>query len=194
MFLSNVVKHFKKICIHKYWVGYYCFKAGIPLRGILHDLSKFSPVEFIESVKFYQGTRSPIDACKEKNGWSKAWQHHKGRNRHHYEYYYDNIDNGGNPIPMPYKDAVEMLCDYLGAGRAYMGKDFTYQKELGWWKNKISKPVAMHPCTMNFIDYMIHSLANEEKLYGTKRAIIIFSIIKEVFWEKHEIVTGFYFM
>ncbi|AXF52451.1 MAG: hypothetical protein [Caudoviricetes sp.] len=192
--MKNIWKHFKKICIHKYWVGYYCFKAGIPLRGILHDLSKFSPTEFIESIKFYRGDRSPIDACKEERGWSKAWQHHKGRNRHHYEYYYDNIDNGGNPIPMPYNDAVEMLCDYLGAGRAYMEKSFTYQKELEWWENKISKPVAMHPSTFNFIDYMLQSLASQEKLYGTKRAISILEIIEGVYWEKNEGNKGFYIL
>ena len=45
-------KHFKKIFVHKYWVFRYCCKAGIPVQGLLHDLSKFSPVEFFESVKF----------------------------------------------------------------------------------------------------------------------------------------------
>ena len=69
MKLKNIYLHFKKICIHKYWVGYYCFKAGIPIQGILHDLSKFSPTEFWESVKYYQGTYSPIDACKKKKGY-----------------------------------------------------------------------------------------------------------------------------
>lgn len=102
-YISNIFKHFKKICIHKYWVFYYCCKAGIPLQGLVHDLSKFSTTEFWESVKYYQGTSSPIDACKKANGWSAAWMHHKGRNKHHYEYWQDNFDNGGNPIEMPMK-------------------------------------------------------------------------------------------
>lgn len=54
--------------------------------------------------------------------------HHKGRNKHHYEYWQDNFDNGGNPIEMPMKYKKEMLCDYLGAGRAYHGKSFDFAK------------------------------------------------------------------
>lgn len=150
--MSKAWKHFKKILVHKYWVFKYCCKAGIPVQGLLHDLSKFSPVEFFESVKYYQGDSSPIDACKKANGYSKAWLHHKGRNPHHYEYWQDNFDNGGEPLIMPYKYAVEMLCDYLGAGRAYMGKNFTCAAESEWWDKKRSKPIAMHPMVLSFLD------------------------------------------
>jgi hypothetical protein len=162
--LKNVFRHFNKICKHKWWVFYYCCKAGIPWRGFMHDWSKFSPTEFWESVRYYQGNRSPIDACKEDKGVSRAWLHHKGRNTHHYEYHQDNFDKGGQPLPMPYKDAVEMICDYLGAGRAYMGKDFTYQKEYEWWLNKSSKPIAMHEHTRAFIQMVFANLKREEAL------------------------------
>lgn len=122
-------------------------------------MSKFSPTEFWESVRYYQGNRSPIDACKEDNGISKAWLHHKGRNKHHYEYWVDNFDKGGAPLKMPYKDALEMLCDYLGAGRAYMGKDFSYEKEYEWWLKKCEKPLAMHPQTKMYISTSLHLLS-----------------------------------
>lgn len=161
--IKNTLKHFAKICKHKWWVFYYCCKAGIPWRGIKHDMSKFSPTEFWESVRYYQGNRSPIDACKEENGVSKAWLHHKGRNRHHYEYWQDNFDKGGEPLQMPYKDAVEMLCDYLGAGRAYMGKDFTYKAEWQWWIRKNQNPIAMHPSSKEFISCILINLAHDEK-------------------------------
>ena len=161
--LKNTCKHFTKICKHKWWVFYYCCKAGIPWRGIKHDMSKFSPTEFWESVRYYQGNRSPIDACKEDKGYSKAWLHHKGRNRHHYEYWVDNFDNGGQPLQMPYKDAVEMLCDYLGASRAYLGKDFSYQKEYEWWLKKSAKPLAMHPQTKQFIDICLSRFTKDRK-------------------------------
>ena len=160
MKLKNAFLHFKKICIHKYWVGYYCFKLGIPFQGITHDLSKFSPTEFFESVKYYQGTRSPIDACKEVNGYSMGWFHHRGRNPHHYEYWQDNFDKGGEPVMIPKKYAVEMLCDYLGAARAYMGEKFSYTNELEWWKKKTSKNISMHPKTKYFIDKMMNMLAD----------------------------------
>ena len=164
----KALKHFKTICIHKFWVLHYCTKAGIPMRGIVHDLSKFSPTEFIESVKYFQGTSSPIDACKKANGWSKAWMHHKGRNTHHYEYWQDNFDNGGNPIQMPYECALELVCDYLGAGRAYQKKDFTYTSELAWWENKKSKNIAMHPQTRVFVDKMMIALST----YGDEYAFL----------------------
>lgn len=162
MKLTNAFKHFIKICKHKYWVGYYCFKAGIPWRGIKHDMSKFSPTEFWESVKYYKGDSSPIDACKKENGWSKAWQHHKGRNDHHYEYWQDNFDNGGNLILMPKECAIELVCDYLGAGRAYQGKNFTYAGEYKWWVAKRKKPIAMHPKIKEFVEYVMQSCWADE--------------------------------
>ena len=165
--MTNFTNHFKKICKHKYYVGKYCFIAGLPLRGITHDLSKFSPTEFIESIKYYQGDRSPIDAYKEVNGYSKAWLHHKGRNSHHYEYYQDNFDKGGEALKMPFKDACELICDYLGAGQAYMGKDFSFQKEYQWWLNKKSKGIAMHPQTLRFVDYVLFYL----KTYNDTRIL-----------------------
>lgn len=162
-YIVNAFKHFAKVCVHKHWVFYYCCKAGIPLQGLIHDLSKFSPTEFFESVKYYQGTSSPIDACKKENGWSAAWMHHKGRNKHHYEYFIDNLDNGGTPIQMPFKYAVELICDYLGAGRAYYGSSFSYQKEWKWWLNKREKPLLMHEQTKSFIDKVLYKLTLEKE-------------------------------
>lgn len=164
--IANAWKHFKTICKHKYWVGYYCFKAGIPWRGIKHDLSKFSPTEFWESVKYYQGTSSPIDACKKANGWSKAWLHHKGRNDHHYEYWQDNFDKGGEALLMPKECVIELICDYLGAGRAYMGANFTYKKEYQWWLEKKSESLAMHPKIKEFIDCVLQTCCTNENCYN----------------------------
>ena len=76
--MSNIIKHFKLVCTHKKYVFLNCKKAGLFWAGIKHDLSKFSPIEFLESVKYYDGTKSPIDVCKQKHGYSKAWLHHKG--------------------------------------------------------------------------------------------------------------------
>lgn len=129
---KNVKQHLNKVLTHKKEVFKACCKAGIPIQGIFHDMSKFSPTEFMKSVKYYCGDRSPIDACKEVNGYSMTWFHHRGRNKHHWEYWVDNFDKGMTPIQMPYKYAVEMLCDFIGAGKAYFQEDFTYKKELEW--------------------------------------------------------------
>lgn len=164
--LKNTWLHFKKICVHKFWVARYCFKAGLIWQGIVHDLSKFSWAEFWESVKYYQGDRSPINACKEDKGYSLAWQHHKGRNKHHYEYWTDKYDDGTVAIEMPFRYALELICDWYGAARAYTGnrgKDF-YQKELTWWIEKRDKKhPKMNEQTLNFVDIVFHNFAEKEK-------------------------------
>lgn len=149
--MKNIWLHLKKILIHKWWVFYYCCKAGMPFRGIKHDMSKFSLTEFGESVKYYKGTSSPIDECKRLNGYSKAWFHHRGRNKHHWEYWTDNYDQGTTCVQMPYKYATEMFCDYIAAARSYMGNDFSWEKEQQWW-NKKKEITKMHPKTKEYID------------------------------------------
>ncbi len=158
MKLRNVFKHFKLITIHRWYVFLNCCKAGMPIRGLCHDLSKYSPTEFWESVKYFQGNRSPIDACKEVNGYSMAWMHHKGRNPHHYEHWQDNFDKGGQAVQMPFKYALELVCDYLAAGRAYMKKDFSYIAEYDWWCGKKKNPIAMHSQTKEFIELMLNQM------------------------------------
>jgi hypothetical protein len=163
--MNNFFKHFRTVCKHKYWVANYCFKAGLYWRGIKHDMSKFSPTEFLESIKYYQGTSSPIDACKKDKGWSKSWQHHKGRNDHHYEYWIDDLDHGGKPLLMPKDCAFEMVCDYLGAGRAYMGKNFSYEKEYEWWMKKNQLPLLMDERIKTFVTLALRRLSLAERYW-----------------------------
>ena len=138
---------------------YYCCKFGIPLQGITHDLSKFSPTEFLESIKFYQGGKSsPIPAAKKAQGYSLAWQHHKGRNKHHYEYWTDNYDSGTTCIKIPYKYVLELVADYLAAGRTYRGKNFTFVDEYEWWM-KCKDYRKIHEDTKQLITKMLYMLA-----------------------------------
>ena len=158
---KNFINHFKTVCIHKYYVFKYMTKTGYPFRGFMHDWSKFSPIEFFESVKYFDGKVSPIVRCKQANGYSLAWQHHKGTNPHHYEYWVDNLDNGGVAIKIPYKYLVELICDYLAAGRTYHGKNFTYADELEWWKRKLANEnPKIHHESENFITFVFTRLAN----------------------------------
>lgn len=162
--MVNTFKHFKTICVHRKWVRYYGKLIGLPWwQCFKHDLSKFSPTEFFESVRYYQGTSSPIDACKKANGYSMAWFHHKGRNKHHYEYWGDNFDHGVVPVLMPKKYFLELVADYLAAGQAYMKDDFSYESELEWWKNKRSNRIAMNPGNIAMLDRIFYMLAELEK-------------------------------
>lgn len=168
MLFKNALLHFKTVCAHKYYVFKNCWVAGIPLQGLLHDLSKFSPTEFIESVRYFQGNDSPINACKKANGYSEAWLHHRGNNKHHYEYWVDNFDNGGKTLQMPYKYAVELICDNLAAGKTYNKKGFTYKGQYEWWLNRLERPIAMHPQTKLFVTLMLSMMADKESNYVLK--------------------------
>lgn len=169
MNLRNAIKHFKTIRTHRKYVRKFCFMCGLYKQDLLHDLSKYSPIEFFESVKYYQGTRSPIDACKEENGYSMAWLHHRGRNLHHYEAWTDNYDKGTTTIKMPWKYALEQFCDYLGAGVAYSGgiEKFSMWEEVKWWKEK-RKTAKMHPDTLRLMDDLFLSAWDK----GIKRTLI----------------------
>ena len=135
MYLRNVVKHFLVITKHRWVVFKLCCKVGEPWRGLVHDLSKYSPTEFWEGVKYFSGKHSPITDCKKAEGYSKAWLHHKGRNKHHTDYWVDLSAPDKTPI-IPYKYVAEMLCDKLAAGIIYKGKDWTKEYELEYWLNE----------------------------------------------------------
>lgn len=162
--LNKIYTHIKTVLMHKYYVGYYCFKAGLYKQGILHDLSKFSYVEFSEAIRYANGKISPIKICKKECGYSKAWFHHRGRNPHHYEMWFDNLDKGGEPVQMPFKYALEMICDYLGAGKAYMKNGFTYSGEYNWWLNKIKNGIAMHYQTKCFVGKVLYLIAKDNSI------------------------------
>ena len=159
MLIKNIFGHLKTVLTHKYWVFYYSCKLGIPWRGFVHDLSKFSPIEFWEGVKYYQdGKDSPINACKAVKGYSLAWQHHRGRNPHHYEYWIHKVDEGGVAINMPVQYKLEMFADYLAAGKVYMGNKFSYESEYDWLKNKLEKNPKMHANVRCFLDVAMRML------------------------------------
>lgn len=130
---NKILNHWRTVRTHRKWVRYYCFLAGIPWRGLTHDLSKYSPTEFLESARYWTGTNSPIENAKHEQGYSRAWLHHRGRNPHHWAYWADNFSEGLTIYSMPMNDFVEMICDFLAAGRAYSGVAFSYTRERTWW-------------------------------------------------------------
>ena len=179
-YIKNIWFHLRKIQTHRKWVKHYCYAIGLYKQGLLHDLSKYSPVEFWEGVKYYQGDSSPIDAAKKDKGYSMAWFHHRGRNYHHYEMWQDDFDHGGKPLIMPYKYFAEMVCDYLAAGRAYNGVNFRFSKELAWWEKK-RVACAMPDRQIAALDYIFAALADHETnfmsdgVHGTKVVDEIFA-------------------
>lgn len=157
-------KHFKTITRHKIQVMKGCFKVGLYKQGLLHDMSKYGPTEFLVGVKYYQGDRSPNNAEREAIGYSSAWLHHKGRNKHHYEYWIDystkEIPGGMTPAPMPDKYIVEMLMDRIAACKIYNGSAYTPKDPLAYYlKGKEKAP--MHSKTKELLEKLLNMIAEE---------------------------------
>ncbi len=154
--------HLKTIIRHRHAVIRHCFKAGIPFQGLTHDLSKFSPEEFINGVKFFQGTRSPHEAEREAHGYSSAWMHHKGRNKHHFEYWtdYDPVTRKIMPVKMPIKYVKEMFCDRVAASKIYMKKNYNDGCPLEYFLRAKSRRI-IHPDTSELLEKLFVMLKNK---------------------------------
>ena len=138
--MFKLIKHFRTVSEHRRMVRQGCFRVGLYLQGLTHDLSKYSPSEFFVGAKYHQGYRSPNNAEREKKGYSEAWMHHKGRNKHHYEYWMDYKSGKRDgaehiiiPERMPKKYLVEMYVDRVAASAIYNKGHYTCDMPLKYY-------------------------------------------------------------
>ncbi len=164
-------KHFCTITKHRRLVRKSCFKIGLIKQGLTHDLSKYSPVEFCAGVKYYTGDRSPNDGQRRAEGYSAAWLHHKGRNRHHFEYWIDyslekDALSGMAGLKMPRKYVAEMFCDRLAACKVYHKDNYTDAAALKYLERSVSR-MLIHPETLKELAYLLKMNADcgEEETY-----------------------------
>ena len=159
----HIFKHFCTITKHRHRVMLHCFKAGIIKRGLLHDLSKYSPTEFLRGAKYYQGTRSPNAKEREIYGHSSAWMHHKGRNRHHFEYWndYNPKTRQTEPVEMPLEFLKEMICDRVAASKVYKGKNYKDSDALDYYNGEAHRLCEMHPKTAEMTEYILKMLSEK---------------------------------
>lgn len=155
-------QHFKTITKHKLLVMQGCFRVGLIRQGLTHDLSKYSPTEFWAGAKYYQGDRSPNAAEREDIGYSTAWMHHKGRNRHHYEYWTDMSPKTKRyeAVEMPRKYLVEMVMDRRAACMTYQGKNYRPASPLEYFE-KSRERLLMHPKTQQQLAHILTMLAEQ---------------------------------
>lgn len=164
---EKFIGHLHTVTRHRYLVMKGCFRVGLYRQGLLHDLSKFSPTEFMVGARYWQGTRSPNNAEREEKGYSASWLHHKGRNRHHFEYWVDyvllpegGITYAGNPMPMRY--VAEMFCDRIAACRVYLGDKYTDASPWEYYASKKHEIEGlMHPDTMAVLEDILQKLRDE---------------------------------
>ena len=155
-------QHFKTITKHRMIVMAGCFRIGLIWQGLTHDLSKYSPVEFWNGAKYYQGTRSPNAAEREEKGYSEAWMHHKGRNRHHYEYWTDMCPatRTYEPVEMPRKYLAEMIMDRRAACMTYQGKNYYDGAPLDYFEKSRERSL-MHPETKRQVRFLLEMLRDQ---------------------------------
>lgn len=164
-------RHFITITRHRHKVIYFCFKLGIGFQGLFHDLSKYSWTEFRAGARYYQGTCSPNDREREVLGYSSAWMHHKGRNKHHFEYWTD-IDKATNlyrPVKMPLRYVKEMFADRLSATMIYKGKSFKNEDPWNYYIQRESG-LKMHPDTAALLESWLRML-KEKGMKETLKAV-----------------------
>jgi len=167
--LQGTKGHLKTIRAHKREVRRLMIAAGLPLQGIRHDWSKYLPSEFWRGARYYQGYRSPNAFERELEGFSRAWLHHKGRNKHHFEYWVDvvacasSMEEASNSqtmrmigVPMPTRYVVEMFCDRVAASKIYQGNAYTDGSALAYLDREYgASREIMHPDTYRFIKELL---------------------------------------
>lgn len=163
----KIFKHFFTVARHRRLVRKHCFKCGLIKQGLFHDLSKYSPSEFWAGAKYYQGSRSPQAREREIYGYSAAWLHHKGRNKHHFEYWTDFAEGRKVYVEMPKKYLAEMICDRIAAGKTYMKDKYTDANPLIYFESKTDKE-GMHPNTCAALRYFLTLLKDNGEKYTFK--------------------------
>ena len=165
----KIWQHFKTITYHRLLVCQGCFRVGLYWQGLTHDLSKYSPTEFLVGARLYQGNRSPNAAEREIKGYSEAWMHHKGRNRHHYEYWTDMHPETKRyeAVPMPRKYLVEMVMDRRAACMVYQGKNYHPGSELEYLQRSKER-LLMNEKTLRELGFILTMLQEdgEEKTFA----------------------------
>ncbi len=178
---KNAIGHLKTITHHHNLVMGYCFRAGLYWQGLTHDLSKLSPTEFLVGARYYQGTRSPNNVEREETGVSRSWLHHKGRNKHHYEYWIDySLDRNSNGLggaPMPRRYVAEMIFDRVSASRTYLKDAYTDEAPLEYFMKAKDRSWFINDHTKKQMEFLLRMWAEKGEDYTVR-------YIREVFLKR----------
>ena len=133
-----------------------CFRCGLYWQGLTHDVSKLAPVEFWAGAKYWQGICSPNNAQRQAEGYSAAWLHHKGRNKHHLEYWIDYSTNKSGMVgmKMPLRYVCEMVCDRVAASRIYLGDRYTDASPWEYY-DRSKGHYMLHPETRALLEKLL---------------------------------------
>lgn len=149
----NFFRHLWLITRHRFQVFINCTRCGIPIKGFIHDLSKYSFAEFWCSVKYYQGNKSPIVGEREQNDdYSMIYNHHVGHNKHHWEHWINFYREHMLIKALPYKICIEYCCDMIAASQTYNKRNYEPILVLEYW-NKRKDKFFIHSMTKRYITW-----------------------------------------
>jgi len=154
------LKYFGYVLKHKAYVFVECLKLGIPLKGLTHDMSKFSKDEWDGYVRTFI---SKDKSEETKKLFDYAWLHHQHINPHHWQFWLQvsGLNGGGNTVqarPMSDVFIKEMLADWRAMARNF-GNDSIYE-----WYQENKEFMVLHSETRR----TLHSLMKFEELYGRR--------------------------
>ena len=165
------LSHLRTVQHHRFLVLRHCWRVGLYWQGLTHDLSKFSPVEFSAGAKYYQGNRSPNEIERREKGYSAAWLHHKGRNKHHLEYWIDYAADGSGMcgMKMPIQYVIEMFCDRVAASKTYRGAAYRDSDPYDYYAHSVDHYI-IHPDTAAALESLLRILRDEGEEYVLRLA------------------------
>jgi len=152
------------VILHKWYVFIQCCRFGIPWLGIVHDWSKFLPSELIPYARYFYNPDGSRKQIRNETGYYKptdtgdpafdfAWLLHQKRNKHHWQWWILPEDEGGTKVlQMPVKYWLEMLADWVGAGKAQGTPD-----TVGWYDKNKDK-LVLHMITRLSLEHTIGEL------------------------------------
>ena len=146
---------------HKWFVAVAASRIGAPMPlALIHDWSKFSAREwgayarnFFDADGSRRRARRPdggYDPNSRSDEFKYAWLSHQ-RNRHHWQAWV-SIGDGGSlqPMPMPRRYVMEMVADWMGAGRAITGR-----WEVKEWYAKNKDTMVLHEDTRTRVETIL---------------------------------------
>lgn len=137
-------EYFRYLAKHKWYVFIECCKMGIPIRGMLHDLSKFRLCELIPYAHHFYGKKKKVDT-----EYDSAWLHHVHHNDHHWQYWVIVDEDEELALKMPARCAKELVADWRGVAYAKNQPDIK-----GWYLARRNK-IKLHPETRAWIEQQI---------------------------------------
>ena len=176
MIISNIVDHIIDILMKKTYVLIYCFRIGLYWRGIKHDISRFSLIEFIYSIENYDPVEYPLD-MRRRNSISQAYIHYISKNDYTIEHWICNDE----PCKMPFASASECIVHLIASERILAHFSFSYINVFKRYVTMIDNGLKIHPHTKKFIYYILADLANDEDYKWSIKNILTNKYFKKIY-------------